>query len=150
MMTYVFHPQGTSLMPSTRVLSLACLLPLLLIACTSQTSVEKHARHIAYQIAQAHFDPNTKPLTADNARELEPFLRQFYTLGKKDRAAGLSTSQAQQRVNTFSNDDGPFAPGAQKTIFINRHYDADQPGKRSDILKQGAIATYWDGYNGRP
>ncbi len=35
-------------------------------------------------------------------------------------------------------------------VFFYRNYDAEQPGKRREILKQGAIATYWDGYNDRP
>ena len=138
-------------MPQIRLLSLVFFIPLFLVACSgNQTSVEKNARHLAYKIERAHFDPNTKPLTGDNIRLMSAFLSQFYAMGKKDRATGLTTAQAQQRVNSFSSDDGPFSPGAQKTTFINRDYDADQPGKRSDILKQGAIATYWDGYNGRP
>lgn len=138
-------------MPQVRLLPLVFFIPLFLVACSgNQTSVEKSARHLAYKIERAHFDPNTKPLTGDNIRLMSAFLSQFYAMGKQDRAAGLTTAQAQQRVNSFSSDDGPFAPGAQKTTFINREYDADQPGKRSDILKQGAIATYWDGYNGRP
>ena len=67
------------------------LLPasLLLSACSGpQTSVNKNARHMAHQLAQIHFDPNTRPLTTDNARLMADFLRQFYALGKKNRAAG--------------------------------------------------------------
>jgi hypothetical protein len=132
-------------------LPLVIFIPFFLMACAgNQTSVDRNARHLAYQIEQMHFDPNTKPLTADNARVLVPFLSQFYDLGKKDRAAHLTTAQAQQQVNSFSGENGPFSPEAQKTMFLNQAYDAEQPGKRSDILKQGAIATYWDGYNGRP
>jgi hypothetical protein len=35
-------------------------------------------------------------------------------------------------------------------VIINKEYDADQPGKRIEIMKSGAIQTDWDGYNGRP
>lgn len=134
-----------------RLLPFVCFIPLFLAACSgNQTSVEKNARRTAYQIERIHFDPNMRPLTADNIRQTARFLSQFYEVGKKDRAAGLTTAQAQQRVNSFSADGGPFAPEAQKSTFIDQEYDADQPEKRSDILKQGAIATYWDGYNGRP
>lgn len=133
------------------LLPLVLLTPLFLAACSgNQTSVEKNARHTAYQIERIHFDPNMRPLTGDNIRITAQFLSQFYETGKKDRASGLTTAQARQRVNSFSNDGGPFAPEAQKSTFIKQEYDADQPKKRSDILKQGAIATYWDGYNGRP
>lgn len=137
-------------MRSARLLPLVFFIPLFLAACSSQTSVEKNARHTAYQLERIHFDPNTTPLTADNTRRMATFLSQFYEMGKKDRASGLTPDQAQQRVGSFSRNGGPFAPGAPKTTFINRDYDSDQPGKRIDIMKQGAIATYWDGYNGRP
>jgi hypothetical protein len=127
------------------------IIPFFLVACAgNQTSVDRNAHHMAYQIAQVHFDPNTKPLTGDNTRLMATFLSQFYEMGKQDRAAGFTSAQAQQRVESFSTGNGPFSPEAQKTMFLNQAYDADQPGKRSDILKQGAIATYWDGYNGRP
>ena len=139
-------------MPSSvRVLQLVLFIPLFVAGCSGNlTSVEKNARHMAYQIEQAHFDPNTKPLTADNTRLMAGFLSQFYEIGKQDREAGFTSAQAQQRVDSLSTGNGPFSPGAQKTKIINRDYDSDQPEKRSEILKQGAITTYWDGYNGRP
>ncbi|WP_411696741.1 Exc2 family lipoprotein [Enterobacter pasteurii] len=139
------------MLSSVRVLPLVLFIPLFLASCSgNQTSVEKNARHMAYQIEQVHFDPNTKPLTADNTRLMTSFLSQFYEIGKQDREAGFTSAQAQQRVDSFSTGNGPFSPGAQKTTIINRDYDSDQPEKRSEILKQGAIATYLDGYNGRP
>ncbi|EMN8534143.1 Exc2 family lipoprotein [Enterobacter mori] len=139
------------MLSSVRVLPLVLFIPLFLASCSgNQTSVEKNARHMAYQIEQVHFDPNTKPLTADNTRLMTSFLSQFYEIGKQDREAGFTSAQAQQRVDSFSTGNGPFSPGAQKTTIINRDYDSDLPEKRSEILKQGAIATYLDGYNGRP
>ncbi|EHW1683187.1 Exc2 family lipoprotein [Salmonella enterica] len=138
-------------MLTRRHLPLVFFIPLFLAACSgNQTSVEKHARHLARQMERDHFDPNMRPLTADNTRLAARFLSQFYEMGKKDRAAGLTTAQAQQRVNSFSADGGPFAPEAQKSTFINQTYAAEQPEKRSNLLKQGAVSTYWDGYNGRP
>lgn len=143
--------QGTSMMYSGRLLALSLVLPLVLAACSSsRTSVEKNARHMAYQMQQIHFDANTQPLTADNTRLMAQFLSQFYALGKEDRATGLSIIQAQQRVDSFTTGKGPFSPENQKTMIINREYDADQPDKRGDIMKNNAIQTYWDGYNGRP
>lgn len=139
------------MIPSARILFLTFVIPLVLVACSGpQTSVEKNARHMAYQIKNIHFDPNTQPLTADNSRVMAEFLRQFYELGKKDKAAGMTTVQAQQRVNSFSSNDGPFSPEKQKSVVINKEYEADQPLKRIDIMKSGATQTYWDGYNGRP
>ena len=136
---------------SARILSLTFVIPLVLAACAGpQTSVEKTGRHMAYQLKKIHFDPNTQPLTADNSRVMAEFLVPFYELGKKDRAAGLTSLQAQQRVNSFTGSDGPFSLNTPKTVIINKEYDADQPVKRIEIMKSGAIQTYWDGYNGRP
>lgn len=121
------------------------------MACAgNQTSVDRNARHAAIRIEQSSFDPNTRSLTADNTRLLTQFFRQFYDQGKKDRAAHLSAGQAQLRVNSFNGEDGPFSPERQTNKFVTQEYAADQPEIRSDILRSGAIATYWDGYNGRP
>lgn len=139
-------------MHSARILPLVLFIPALLAACTaSKGSVEQNARHMAYQIERIHFDPNTRPLTADNIRSMAVFLGQFYDMGKKDRAAGLTQAQAQQRADLISNNEtSPFTPGTQKAMIINRAYDADQQDKRIAIMKAGAIKSYWDGYNGRP
>lgn len=137
----------------TPCLPVILIAPLLLSACAgTQTSVNKHARHMAYQLANSHFDPNTRPLTTDNARRMAGFLNQFYMLGKKDRAEGLTVAQAQQRVNSFNRDDAgaPFAQAAQKDRFITHQYSAEQPENRVRILREGATATYWDGYHGKP
>lgn len=143
-------PQGMSMMPSARRLAITLVIPFVLVACSGhRTSVENNARHMAYQLKQIHFDANTQPLTADNTRLMVQFLNQFYASGKEDRAAGLTTIQAQQRVDSFTKGNGPFSAEKQKTIIINRTYDADQPDKRIDIMKTGAIQSYWDGYNGR-
>lgn len=140
-----------SMILSTRNVFLTLVIPLALAACSApHTSVEKNARHMAYQIKQIHFDPNTQPLTADNTRVMRDFLGQFYELGKKDSASGLTPLQAQQRVNSFSNGEGPFSLNKQKSVIINQQYDADQPEKRIAIMKTAAVQTYWDGYNGRP
>lgn len=133
-----------------RLIAPSLVLPLALTACSiPRTSVEKNARHMAYQMQQIHFDANTQPLTADNTRLMAQFLSQFYELGKEDRTAGLTIIQAQQRVDSFTKGNGPFSLENQKTKIINREYDADQPDKRVNIMKKNAIQTYWDGYNGR-
>lgn len=137
----------------------------LLSACThSQSSVDRNARHAALQLANIHFDPNTRPLIADNIRVTAKFLNQFYVLGKQDRASGLSMEQAQQRVLSFTGSAaqskaemlpsehpaGPFDASAQKNQFLTQVYAAEQPEKRARILLESAIKTYWDGYNGHP
>lgn len=123
---------------------------LLLCACTaSQTSVEKHARHATFQLANAHFDPNTQTDISTSTKNAIPFFEQFYQAGKKDRTNGLTREQAQKRVDEFRNPD--FLPESeQKNHMYNRAYTADSPQKQREILLENAIATYWDGYDGKP
>ncbi|MGF6189655.1 hypothetical protein [Serratia sp. 2723] len=35
-------------------------------------------------------------------------------------------------------------------MVYNRSYSADSPKKQREILLENAIATYWDGYDGKP
>lgn len=137
-------------MPAKGYRSLPLLATLLLCACSApQTSVEKHARHATYQIANAHFDPNTQTNISKSAKAAIPFFDQFYQEGKKDRLNGLTHQQAQERVNEFRNPD--FLPESErKSIMFNRTYTADSPKKQREIMIENAIETYWDGYNGKP
>lgn len=131
----------------------------------TQNIVDKNARNAVSQIEKLHFDPNTRPITADNIRSTSNFLKQFYVLGNQDRESGFSKAQAQARVDSFSGvanhrdsnvDDllgtpvnGIFSENSQKSIFINQIYTAEQPSKQGRILLNSAIKTYWDGFYGR-
>lgn len=133
---------------SYRILPLLAVLSL--SACTSsQSSVEKHARHATFQLANAHFDPNTKTDISRSAKNAIPFFEQFYQAGKKDRTDGLTREQAQKRVEEFHNPD--FLPESeQKSVMFDRTYTADSQKKQREILLENATATYWDGYEGKP
>jgi PBP1b-binding outer membrane lipoprotein LpoB len=123
---------------------------LFLSACASQqTSPERHARHAIHQLAQAHFDPNTRTQISDSIKSSIPFFDQFYQIGKTDRANGMTRQQAQQREAEFRSPEFLSDVG-QKGIFINRKYSTDNPQKQRQILLDSAVATYWDGYEGRP
>ncbi|MCG7367673.1 Exc2 family lipoprotein [Pantoea sp. ACRSH] len=125
---------------------------LLLTACAGQqSSAERNASHAVAKLSSIHFDPNTRPLRADNYRWMTTFLRQFYDQGKKDRANSLTQVQAEQRVKAFSEcPTGPFRPEAQTSHIVSQVYSADRPKEQSQILLESATATYWDGYYGRP
>lgn len=137
-------------MPFKRYRSLPLLVTLLLCACTSsQSSVEKHARRSTFQLADAHFGPDTRTDISKSTKAAIPFFEQFYQAGKKDRQNGLTREQAQQRVNEFRDPD--FLPESeQKATMLNQSYTADSPKKQREILLENAIATYWDGYDGKP
>ncbi|HGM5488954.1 TPA: Exc2 family lipoprotein [Serratia fonticola] len=137
-------------MPFKPYRSLPLLATLLLCACAGpQSSVEKHARHATFQLAEAHFSPDTRTDISKSTKAAIPFFEQFYQLGKADRQDGLTREQAQQRVNEFRNPD--FLPESeQKTTMYNQSYTAESPKKQREILLENAIATYWDGYDGKP
>lgn len=129
--------------------ALTILIPLLLTACAPKTSVERNASHVAQQIAQLNFDPNMRSLTADNTQRATVFLQQFYDLGKKDHAQGITPAQAQERVNSFRSIDA-FAAASQASTFVTHKYEAEQPRKQAELMLNAATTTYWDGYNGKP
>lgn len=142
---------------------IAAILPLTLwfAGCAAPaSSVERNARRVAIEVQKLDFDPNTRSLVADNTRVAKTFLQQFYTLGKKDRADGLTLAQARQRVASFSesvertqahaSQKSVFSPDAQTSQFNQQQYSAEQPEKQARVLLNGATAVYWDGYNGQP
>ncbi|MHA7845600.1 Exc2 family lipoprotein [Serratia sp. D1N4] len=135
----------TLTMPSTMVL----LTILFLTACSSQqSSPERHAKRAVYQLDQVHFDPNSRMDISGSIKHATPFFKQFYEIGEADRAKGLTRQQAQQREAYFRGPEF-LQESEQKTIFINQKYSADNPQKQRQILVDAAVATYWDGYEGR-
>ncbi|MBP1130373.1 MULTISPECIES: Exc2 family lipoprotein [Serratia] len=123
---------------------------LFLSACTSQkSSPERHARHAIYQLAREDFSPEMRTQIPDSIKASIPFFDQFYQMGKTDRAKGLTRQQAEQREAYFRSPEFIGETG-NKSIFINRKYSVDNPQKRQQILLDSAVATYWDGYEGRP
>jgi hypothetical protein len=135
----------TLTMPRTMVL----LTILFLSACSNQqSSPDRHAKRAIYQLDQVHFDPNTRMNISNSIKYVTPFFEQFYEIGKADRAKGLTRQQAQQREAYFRSPDF-LHDSEQKSIFINQKYSADNPQKQRQILVDAAVATYWDGYEGR-
>lgn len=124
-------------------------LPLLLAACSTSTSVSRHASHLAYQTAQADFDPNVQTQVANTAKNATQFLQIFYQAGKRDREAGLTPVQAKERADSL-NDPRIIPLEGHKYTLINREYSADNQQKIRSIAVNAAMATYMDGYNGIP
>ncbi|EDE6508704.1 Exc2 family lipoprotein [Salmonella enterica subsp. enterica serovar Enteritidis] len=122
---------------------------LLTVACTPETSVERHARHYVYA-SDDRSDPNFYTNKADTTRMMVPFFRQFREMGVKDRAAGVSEAAAQQRVNEFHSEK--FLKSLQgTTTFAGRKYtNSDTPSpKKLSVLADTISAVYLDGYAGR-
>ncbi|CAM3720515.1 hypothetical protein BS639_14840 [Rouxiella silvae] len=131
------------------ILPLAVSISLVLSACNSQqTSVDRNARHVAQEIAQNHFDPNTRPLTADNIRVMKPVMQQFYDIGKRDQASGMTPVQAMERALLIGTSG--IIQGGDKAMYAGQTYTVDDPITQQKMIAKGATASYLDGYNGVP
>ena len=124
------------------------LLPLAVTACvSSKSAVDRHATHLAYQIAKADFDPNFRTQITNTIRSSAKFLQPFNLEGEKDRAAGLTPAQARTKIASLK-DPTVFPSSGQKYTFINRKYSADNAEKLRLLSLDAATETYMDGFNG--
>lgn len=89
---------------SAVMLCAALTATLMTTACTPKTSAERHARQYVYA-ADDGFNPNFYVKKADSTRMMVPFFRQFHDMGVRDRAAGVSREEAQQRVSQFRSEE---------------------------------------------
>jgi|GEM_PF-2361652 len=125
------------------------LLVLFLNACAPQSSVDRHAVHVAHQLSEANFDPHTRLLLADSIRQMRPCLQIVYDQGVKDRAAGLSRAQMEEKVASYL-DPEKFPEETVKHRFLQQVYSADKPALERKILTEAMASVYRDGYEGRP
>lgn len=141
---------NTQMKLTQKKLQLTMLLAIMVLtACTPKTSAERHARQYVYA-ADDGFDPNFYVKKADSIRMMTPFFRQFQDMGAKDRAAGLSREEAQQRVIQFRSEE--FLTSIQgTTTFAGRTYtDSSAPSlKALKAMGEAISAAYMDGYEGR-
>lgn len=133
---------------SAVMLCAALTATLMTTACTPKTSAERHARQYVYA-ADDGFNPNFYVKKADSTRMMVPFFRQFHDMGVKDRAAGVSREEAQQRVSQFRSEE--FLKSIQsEEKFAGRTYnDSSTPTpKELKVMGDAISATYMDGYEG--
>lgn len=119
-----------------------------LTACTPKGTVEQHTRHYVYA-SDDGFDPNFSPQKADTTRMMVPFFRQFWNMGAKDKAAGKSRNDVQQRIQQFHSQE--FLNSLRGTTqFAGTDYRSkDLTPKKSRLLADTISAVYLDGYEGR-
>lgn len=125
------------------------VLALMLSACASQTSVDRHTVHAVHQLAEAGFDPNMRTLLADSIRLLRPEFQTFWQQGVDDRAAGLTRAQMEKKA-AFMRDTANHPEAVVTHTFLGQQYMADRPEKERKIMAEALAATYQDGYEGRP
>ncbi|WP_353853634.1 Exc2 family lipoprotein [Escherichia coli] len=116
-----------------------------LTACTPKTSLEQHTRHYVYA-SDDGFDPNFYTKKADTTRMMIPFFQQFREMGVKDKAAGISWSDVQQRLQQFHSQE--FLNSLRGTTqFAGTDYRSkDLTPKKSRLLADTISAVYLDGY----
>ncbi|KAE9787720.1 Exc2 family lipoprotein [Escherichia coli] len=119
-----------------------------LTACTPKGSVEQHTRHYVYA-SDDGFDPNFSTQKADTTRMMVPFFQQFWNMGAKDKAAGKSRNDVQQRIQQFHRQE--FLNSLRGTTqFAGTDYRSKNlTPKKSRLLADTISAVYLDGYEGR-
>ncbi|WP_353853442.1 Exc2 family lipoprotein [Escherichia coli] len=131
----------------TRYMYLSALITVAaaLTACTPKTSLEQHTRHYVYA-SDDGFDPNFYTKKADTTRMMIPFFQQFREMGVKDKAAGISWSDVQQRLQQFHSQE--FLNSLRGTTqFAGTDYRSkDLTPKKSRLLADTISAVYLDGY----
>lgn len=123
---------------------------LMLSACTHpKTSAERHARHYVYTSDNSS-DPNFYTKKADSVRLMTPFFQYFWNMGEKDRAAGMSQEEAQQRVTQLHNEDFLKSIQAKEKFAGGTYENSSEPSpKESSLMAETISAAYLDGYEGR-
>ena len=126
----------------------AFLFVFLLSACASQlSSVDRQANHAAHQLAASHFDPSSRMLVTDTAKSIRPCLQQAYQHGVDDRQKGITRPQAEANMQErLKNPDF----GQIRAFFVGKIYESDRPEQSRKIMLDAMVASYWDGYEGRP
>lgn len=129
---------------------LAVISLLLLSGCTqNQSSPQRHANHFIMATANDSSDANFRMNKADSSRMITPFFEQFWQQGRKDRDAGVSREEVEQRLKYFhSNEFTNEIRG--KSRFAGTDYNQDPPvsSRWRKEMSQAVSETYMDGYNG--
>lgn len=120
----------------------------LLTACShTPSSAERHAKRFVYN-ADDNFSPNYQTNKQESVRLAVPYFAQFYNEGKKDKAAGLTPAQAQERANYLRSDAFIESLNTSST-FAGKSYQATHSAKWNQLMKEEASGAYLDGYEGR-
>lgn len=128
---------------------LLCCAMFLSACATHDTSVQRHTRHYVYQVAATESNPETQDVIAKNINHMTPFFDRFYREGKQAKREGLTHQQAALVVALFRNP--AFLSSTESKKKTGAHANAPEiSAEQRKLLMDNAIATFWDGYAGRP
>lgn len=119
-----------------------------LVAC--QQNVPPPAAHAKSYVFKSNedFDPNFSTQIADTIKMMTPVFAQFYEMGQKDRAAGLTRIQALARAEGFK-DDPAFTDMTTQQNYVNQTVTATLSKKQQRLLINESMGAYLDGFDGK-
>lgn len=119
-----------------------------LTACSTQTSVERHARHFAYH-ASGTLNGNMVTDRGSMVALNQPKFRDIYAQGAADRQKGVTLAQAKEVAEATrklgqeqSKVKNHFTPNKQDT------WTEDAEAKDNVLWYNELAGAYLDGYNG--
>ncbi|WP_313686257.1 Exc2 family lipoprotein [Pantoea sp.] len=135
------------MLKNTLAISAIALSLVFLSSCTqSDNSAKRHAIHFVHTVDDN--DPNFRMNKADSIRLMTPFFEQFWQQGKKDREAGLTATDIQQRVNYYRSDE--FIKSIHGTSqFAGKEYKENVSPHWRENMAKAISETYMDGFEGR-
>lgn len=75
-------------------------------------------------------------------------MQQFYDIGKRDQASGMTPVQAMERAHLIGTSG--VIQGGDKAMYAGHTYTVDDPITQQQMIAKGATEAYLDGYNGVP
>ncbi|CDH21413.1 Exc2 family lipoprotein [Xenorhabdus bovienii] len=131
------------------VMIAATLIVSSLVAGCAQTtsSAERNAQNFVYS-SYDDFDPNFQTHKYNSIQSFIPFFEQFWQQGKKDREAGMTQEDAQQRVRDLTSDEF-LSSFPRKSRFAGQVYNENTTSQWTKAMSEAISTTYMDGYEGR-
>jgi len=121
---------------------------LAITGCAPKTSPERHARQYI-KATSDDLNPNFVVKKTDSIRMMVPFFEQFYEVGAKDKAAGISPDEALQRANYFQSEEFLQSIKSQET-FAGKTYTSSglKSAQEQKSMGEAISGAYMDGYHG--
>lgn len=135
-------------MPRSLIVILVASLFPLLTGCNNHIpSPQAHAKSYVFK-TKKDSDPNFYTKTSDTIKAMTPVFAQFYDMGKQDRQAGMSHSEAAEKAAAMYHDEALNKLETQET-FVNQTTTSPAGKRRIHIFITEASGAYLDGFNGR-
>ncbi|MDX7990346.1 Exc2 family lipoprotein [Xenorhabdus littoralis] len=130
------------------MIAITLIVSSLMVGCVQpKSSAERNAKNFIYA-SHDDFDPNFQTHIYNSIQLSVPFFEQFWQQGKKDRDAGMTQEDAQQRVS-YLNSDEFLNSIPRKSQFAGKIYNESTTPQWTKAMSEAISTTYMDGYEGR-